>query len=398
MSSRPSSEPTRVERPTCRRCHRPKSVCYCAALTQIETDTRIVILQHPKERGMPIGTAHMAHLCLPNSVVHVGMQWDGSEALHEACGDPARPPVLLYPGDDARDILADPPQGPVTLIVVDGTWSQARNLVRDNPELGALPRYQFEAPTPTTYRIRREPDAAYVSTLEAIMHVLGVLEDDPTRFAALLAPMKVMVDAQVAAEAATTNPRHARKRKRRSAFERLPRDLRDAFDSLVLVMGDANAWPHSSAERAAGDELVHWVAVRPADGTALVSTLAPRNPLAPATSERTGLSPEALRAGTSPAAFLAELEAFWRPGDVVASWGHHALRLLQGAGGRIPGSYIDLRLAARLQTNRKPGMLESFAKHEGLEPSPPLVATRAGHRVAHLVEIVAMWRALGEGG
>ena len=118
------------ERPVCLRCRRPASVCYCATLTTIDTATRIVILQHPRERDMPIGTARMATLCLPRASLHVGVAWDESPELRAALADAARPPILLYPAQGARDILTDPPKGPVTLVVVDGTWSQAKMIVR----------------------------------------------------------------------------------------------------------------------------------------------------------------------------------------------------------------------------------------------------------------------------
>src|SRR3954470_3648823 len=109
-------------RPVCARCRRPTSVCYCAALPRIETATRVVILQHPRERDMPIGTARMASLCLPQATLHVGVRWGAHPALAAALPDRDRPPILLYPGPGARDILREPPGGPVTLIVVDGTW------------------------------------------------------------------------------------------------------------------------------------------------------------------------------------------------------------------------------------------------------------------------------------
>ena len=49
-------------RPTCPRCRRPASYCYCAHLTPIASRTRVVFLQHPREHRMPIGTARMTHL------------------------------------------------------------------------------------------------------------------------------------------------------------------------------------------------------------------------------------------------------------------------------------------------------------------------------------------------
>jgi DTW domain-containing protein YfiP len=114
-------------------------VCYCAALPRLETRTQVVILQHPRERDMPIGTARMASLCLPAARLHVGIRWDESAPLRAALADPARPPILLYPGPGARDILADPPAGPVTLVVVDGTWSQAKTVVRDTRSCAPFP-------------------------------------------------------------------------------------------------------------------------------------------------------------------------------------------------------------------------------------------------------------------
>lgn len=378
----------------CRRCGRPVSVCYCAALTSIETRSRVVILQHPREEGMPIGTARMAHLCLPDSRLHVGTEWDGSRALAGACSDESRPAVLLYPGPDARDILQEPPAGPVTLIVVDGTWAQARKVVRSNPKLAALPRYSFTPPQPSTYRIRREPRAEYVSTLEALMHVLGVLEGDPARFDALMKPMNAMVEAQLAAQAANPRPRHVRPRPTRSPYERLPAYVRDFHDDLVLAFGDANAWPRGTPERRHGDELIHWVALRPSTGEQFTFVLQPRIPLAPDVPSHTELSAETLAAGGGAREMLAAFDAFLHPTDVVCSWGHHGLRLLKDLGGRLPGPFLDMQQAARDLRNEKVGSLELYGERMGLEPRPGYPPGRAGRRLGLLAAVLETWRAL----
>jgi len=389
-------------RAMCPRCERPVSVCYCAALTTLETRSRIVILQHPREQGMPIGTAHMATLCLPQASLHVGTAWDESDVLERACGDPERPPIFLYPGPGARDILQEPPPGPVTLIVVDGTWSQARTLVRDNPRLAAIPRYAFRAPEPSNYRIRKEPCEEYVSTLEALMHVLGALEGDPGRFRALLRPMNAMVEAQLAAQraalAAKEEPRmvRARARRRLTPFERLPAVIRERYEDLVLVFGDANAWPYGTPERSLGDELVYWVAHRPSSGETFSFVLAPRNPLAPGIPQHTGLAVEVLLAGGTPADMLAEFATFTRPTDVIASWGHHGLRLFQDCGGATPGTFLDLQQAARALTNTKVGAIERYAAGESRTAVEGLPPGRAGHRLGLLNSILDAWRALPE--
>lgn len=157
-------------------------------MTPIATLARVILLQHPRERDVAIGTAHMARICLANAELHVGVEWGGSPALARAHDDPTRPAVLLYPGEGARDVAHEPPPGPVTLVVVDGTWTQARHVIERNPALLALPRYAFTPAAPSEYRIRREPSVEYVSTIEALAHVLGVLEGSRSASASSSSP------------------------------------------------------------------------------------------------------------------------------------------------------------------------------------------------------------------
>lgn len=147
---------------------------------------------------MAIGTARIARLCLRNAELHVGIRWGGSDALTRAVSDPSRPAVLLYPGRDAVDLGRQPPPSPVTLVVIDGTWPQTKTLLRENPEIARLPRYAFTPTSPSEYRIRKQPRAGCLSTIEALAHALGALERDPEGFRSLLVPFRAMVDMQLA--------------------------------------------------------------------------------------------------------------------------------------------------------------------------------------------------------
>ena len=357
-------------REMCRRCRRPASVCYCAALACIDTRTRVVILQHPRERDMPIGTARMASLCLPNAALHVGVRWSDPAIL----GDN---PILLYPGKGARDILREPPAGPVTLVVIDGTWSQAKTVVRDNPMLHALPRYAFSAPEPSRYRIRREPSAEYCSTIEALMHVLGVLEGDPAKFRALLAPLRLMVDNQLACQARSPC---ARVRKPRAP--RPPRRLVPAerVADVVCVVAEANAWPCRSPDRQP-DELVHLVAERVATGEIFDQIAAPERPLSPSTPFHTELAEARLRGGVARGDALAAFARFVRPTDIAAGWGHYGLDLVRASGGALP-ERLDVRAGVQAIVQGKIEGLEDYAGvREGGDG-------RANRRLAMLVDVV----------
>lgn len=377
-------------RAMCNRCRRPLTVCYCEHLTELPTQTRILILQHPRERDMPIGTARMASLCLPDSELHVGVRWDDDATVRAALADPARPAVLLYPDRGAKNILVERPPGPVTLVVVDGTWSQAKTVVRDNQVLQALPRYAFVAPEPSAYRIRKEPSAEYVSTIEALMHVLSVLEDDPHSFRALLAPFRAMVDAQLHCQATRPSRRYRQPRGPRPVRPRLPSALSDRYADLVCVGAEANAWPYA-ARTQAPDELVQLVAVRPSTGETFEQLARPAAALSPSTTFHTGLAADALLAAP-PLGELVEAFARWsRPTDIVASWGHYGPNLYAAAGGSI-GERLDLRALAQQLTNKKLGPLEGYAESLG-PPAAPLGAGRGGRRLGALVQIVEHLRA-----
>ena len=355
------------------RCLRPTRVCFCEHLPSLPTKTRVIVVQHPRERGMPIGTAHMARLCLPNAELHVGVRVREMPGLQRALADRSRPVALLYPDAAARDVLADPPAGPVTLVLVDGTWANTRKLVRDNPELASLPRYAFRPPSPSEYRIRKEPSDVHVSTIESLAHVLGALEGDPERFKALLVPFRAMIDAQIACSRSLVKRR--KDRRERGTPRATPTDvLHRHAGELVCVVGEANTWPQTSEERRVPgyrSELVQWQALRVATGERFTAVVRPAGPLAPRTAEIVGLAPEVIAAGMSGPAPGAGFAAVLRPGEVVCAWGPHARALYAAMTGAPLQQTVDLRHVAALVGRRKVGRLQHYAAAARRARPPP---------------------------
>jgi len=383
-SAHPDFEP----RESCARCRRPASVCYCRHLTSLDTKTRVVLLQHPRERDMAIGTARMASLCLPNSELHIGIDWSASKDLDRALSDPSRPAALLYPGDaqvPATDVFSAPPKGPVTLVVIDGTWSLARKVVRANPRLQALPRFAFTPTAPSEYRIRREPHETYVSTIEALAYVLGALEGDPARFLPMLTPFRAMVDTQLRC-AETMHGARVRHKKPAIVGPRVPLVFRERPDDLVCVVGEANAWPYRSAERGDGhpDELVQWVGYRPRTGETFDAIARPRYPLAPSTPRHIRLREDELMAGGTLEDLHEAWRAFVKDTDVVCSWGRYATRIFAASGGYLPKTRMDLRQVGRQLLKGKVGTIEGFLQQIAATPSPDLARGRAGLRAAQI--------------
>lgn len=386
MQTDPHPQPREV----CMQCRRPVTVCYCAHLPRIETRTKVLLLQHPRERDKAIGTARMASLCLPNSELHVGVDWQQSAALDRALEASKGKVALLYPGDDATNVSALPETELSTLIVVDGTWWQTRKMVRTNPKLSSLPRIAFTPERPSEYRIRKEPADECVSTIEALMYILGSLEGTPDKFKSMLKPFRAMVDAQIACRNELQGARIRKRKHPRVKISPIPACFTERPEDLVCVIGEANAWPYCCPERTHlyPDELIHWVAVRPYSGETFERICAPSHPLSVNTTKHTRLSEDELREGLPLSRALLDFEDFLRPNDILCSWGCYATTLFTKAGGRLPEVHFDLRQVCHAVEKRKLGNLEDWESTlppTGLERVT--LRGRAGQRVAKLCEI-----------
>ncbi len=373
----------------CARCRRPEVVCYCAQLPRLPTRTQVLVLQHPRERRVGIGTARMAQLALPNSVLRVGIHFAEDPVVQALLGG-AAPSYLLFPGPDARDVRELPREQAITLVVVDGTWSQARTLVRLNPALAALPRIAFTPQKPSAYdRIRREPADFCVSTIEALTEVLNVLEPDGERFDPLLVPFHAMVDRQERFATEVASSRH-QKRHREPAPRgpTLAMRLAAAWPRLVCVQGEANGWPARDPERH-DPEIVHFVACRPATGELYEAVVAPRRPLAPLTPRHIELPAARLAAGGSVESWQRSWQAFCAPDSVVVQWGSFYASLATAEGLTLPPRRIDLR-GELTQSSLRPrgGTLEDCVARLQMAVAPLALDGRGGRRLAALVSLV----------
>ncbi len=171
-----------MSRETCYRCFWPKSLCWCPSIQPMPTRTRFVFLMHPKEfKREKAATGRLTHLCLPNSVLHMGLGFDADEAVQALIRDPRHYPVLLYPGADARNLstggltAADLGDRQLVVLVLDATWAGARKMLRLSPSLQRLPRVVFNASSLSRYVIKQQPQAGCLSTLEATHEVLVAL-------------------------------------------------------------------------------------------------------------------------------------------------------------------------------------------------------------------------------
>lgn len=172
-----------MSRLMCYRCFWPQQFCWCPTLQPMATRTRLVFLMSPKEfKTEKGGTGRLTHLCLPNSELHMGENFDRNETVQELIADPKNFCMLLYPGVTARNLSkgdftpAELGARRLVVFLIDATWGGARKLLRLSPSLQRLPRIMFTPSAPSRYIIKQQPQEGCLSTLEAVHELLMALE------------------------------------------------------------------------------------------------------------------------------------------------------------------------------------------------------------------------------
>jgi DTW domain-containing protein YfiP len=169
----------------CLRCLRPETTCYCREVQPIRSRFQFVLLQHPLEHRNGIGTARMTHHCLENSKLILGTDFDDNPQIRELLVNPDNYCVVLYPGQNSINISLESttetegrfPAGKNWIIfVIDGTWFCAKKMLRRSPQLSLLPQICFTPKTGSEYKIRQQPHAQCLSTIEAVHHLIEVLD------------------------------------------------------------------------------------------------------------------------------------------------------------------------------------------------------------------------------
>jgi DTW domain-containing protein YfiP len=244
------------------------SVCVCALIEALPTRLEVLILQHPQEQDMLLGSAGLTVRCLARGMLKVGLSWPSlsaalgreTNATQWAVLYPAKPPDASRgeagaagagktnegnkkaritgpamarssrskpgtskasgselgtgstssqePGTASHlavvaptDILSRPPPAPPRafsctmgrfnadcdpstlrgIVVLDGTWSQAKTLWWRNPWLLKCARVSLNGLEPSIYgKLRKQPKRHCLSTLEAVADALVGLGEAPT--------------------------------------------------------------------------------------------------------------------------------------------------------------------------------------------------------------------------
>jgi DTW domain-containing protein YfiP len=190
--------------PDCPYCGKPPALCICESVTPIDNRIALLILQHPQEQDRTLGTARLTAHHFKKAEVKTGLSWPSLAKILGRQADPQRWAVLYLGSVKAAEIAPDreivaidrkgqpePDQDEALryiegIILLDGTWSQAKALWWRNAWMLKCRRVVLNPAHPSRYgKLRREPRSDGLSTIESAGLLLSRLENRPEIEAAL---------------------------------------------------------------------------------------------------------------------------------------------------------------------------------------------------------------------
>ncbi|OQR90484.1 hypothetical protein THRCLA_09327 [Thraustotheca clavata] len=183
-----------MSREVCSKCTRPPCVCFCDLIPSVKMTPSFQIhcIQHPNEaKRKALSSVPLLNHSLNNFTLEITKE-TMLPSVDTECHQ-----VLLFPGPNAVDLQDLKCIQKLKVVVVDGTWKEAKKLVQENSVLQALPRVIITCNNSSLYgTLRREPKSGCVSTLEAVAQAITVLDGNDTIQQTLLGMFEKIVARQ----------------------------------------------------------------------------------------------------------------------------------------------------------------------------------------------------------
>lgn len=174
----------RAER--CADCGVHTELCVCPLRPHLDLATRVVVVQHNRDRNKPTNTGRHVPAVLRNADITRyavrGAEFDPAPLL-----DPAYDYALLFHRAEGDPVPGVPELGldelraasrPRAIVVLDGTWAQASRMSRRIPEVARLPTFTLPSGPPSIYTVRTRQDPERLCTFEAVTRIVAAIEGE----------------------------------------------------------------------------------------------------------------------------------------------------------------------------------------------------------------------------
>ncbi|MBN2816427.1 MAG: DTW domain-containing protein [Campylobacterales bacterium] len=165
------------DREKCYECYRPKSSCMCSYIDTLDTNTKFVILMHPKEfKKVKNNTGHFTHKSLRNSELFIGIDFSNHKRINEIIA--THESYILFPSQNALSLnekSLSVSKKHMAIFLIDSTWGCTKKMFTLSKNLQELKHMSFQTKRKSLYEIKIQPEENYLSTIESTHVVLELL-------------------------------------------------------------------------------------------------------------------------------------------------------------------------------------------------------------------------------
>ncbi|MGS0536627.1 tRNA-uridine aminocarboxypropyltransferase [Pseudoalteromonas sp. SaAl2] len=164
----------------CEQCLIAKHYCICEGVEQAQCNAAVCMLMYHNESFKPSNTGRLIAEIVPDNYAFRWDRTDPDRELLALLNDPQYQPMVIFPATDVEDasrvitkVKPQPGKRPL-FIFLDGTWREAKKMIRKSPYLDNLPVLSITAEKLSDYRLRVAPHAHQLGTAEVAIMVLAL--------------------------------------------------------------------------------------------------------------------------------------------------------------------------------------------------------------------------------
>lgn len=196
-------------KPRCRGCSLTPETCLCATFPRVRSSIRFAIVQHAREAPKPTNTARLFERMVEGvTIVPYGMRepafdpgpiaddtidWsvlfprEGAPELDvgQPSSQPGNQPGSQPGNQPGSRPGSQPGSRPRGIVLLDGTWHQCSRMSRRAPLVRDLPCVALPPGPPSFWTVRTQHDPRGMSTFEAALRVLSLVDGE-----AIAAPVR----------------------------------------------------------------------------------------------------------------------------------------------------------------------------------------------------------------
>ncbi|MDR3599591.1 MAG: DTW domain-containing protein [Desulfosporosinus sp.] len=167
---------------SCNECGLPIINCICNKSAKVTTKAKFWILSSEREFYRPSNTARLLKLINPESTeLFLWERTKRPEQLIKNISRENHTAFVVFPTEneelETRKVDFKPTNKIPAFIILDGTWKEARKIVRKSDFLKGLPIVSLEPNYLSSYDLRRGAAKGNLCTIEAAIEILKMNEE-----------------------------------------------------------------------------------------------------------------------------------------------------------------------------------------------------------------------------